>query len=266
MSTIPNDQNLPARAPTPQTAMRIATPQGGAMQPYQQPARKRFENAEEGDVIMPRLHLIQGLPKEGELYGEHFKKGDWVNTLTSEKIDPLAFIPVIGWNQYIKWKLGSDGKPSNIPLLNTRDRSQFTKKELDFDEVTGAKPAVSQFMNFLVVVEGSEMPLVLTFKSTSLKSGRSLNGLEISRGARGPGLYTIDLRDQSNAKGKWKHPVVRPIGDPSRELAQFAADIFNSYTPDSIKVELPPDENDGGSGDGSGDVPAGGVEFNPDKL
>lgn len=276
MSSVTNDQNLPARqpAPTPSTAMRIAQPQGGAMQTYQAPPPSRYEGEEPEDSILPRVHLFQGTGKEKEMFGKGpasggtWQDGDLIDTLAREKIADKRFVPLFGWNQFIFFILDNKGKPTGQIKYQTRNKAEVPAADLVWG-ANGEKPGCTKFMNFAVLFPEISYPLVISFKTTSLQAGRSLNALERVRGHKGPGLYSFDTREKSNTQGKWLTPIIRPMGNPPADLSKLAADMFSTMTPSAVGVEIDSglaSEDDGGSGDGSGSVPAGGVEFDPSKL
>lgn len=202
---------------------------GGAIT---KPVNPRFQNEEPEDVILPRAHLYQGLPAEAEQYGDGFKPGDIINQLTGEKIKSRKFTPILAWNQWTKWK-EPRGSGIEYTLRNKRD---VPPEDLEWDREGGKPPVAQQSMNFVVLFDGLDTPLVLSFKSKSLKAGRSLNSIEKIRGARGPGFYELQTKKEQNAKGTFLVPVIRPIGDPPKALKEAADGFFASMGGAQVEV------------------------------
>ena len=102
--------------------------------------------------------------------------------------------------------------------------------------------------------EGSEIPVILSFKKTSLKSGQAIMRLETSRQAKAsrdgvtptPGAYFLDTRDKKFTEGSALIPVPRPAGDPDEDLVESAIAWFNRLgDPSSVAGKVNHDEVDG---------------------
>ena len=67
-------------------------------------------NAEQEDFSIDRLCLIQGTATEIEMYGQH-DRGTWVLSSTGAAfdVDGRKFIPISGWNEWIKYSEGGIG-------------------------------------------------------------------------------------------------------------------------------------------------------------
>jgi hypothetical protein len=235
----------------------------------QQQPPSRFRNEEPEDTILPRVHIFQGLPKEEEIYGRRadgtrWEAGDLINTLNGEKIDSNKFVPILGWPEWICFR---EPRGSGIEY-KFDDKSRVPPQDLEWtgEGSNQLPPRATKSMNFAVIFEGIDEPLVLSFKTTSINAGKSLNQLEKFRGNKGPGFYSLDLQSKQNAKGKWLSPKIRPIGNPSGEMKAQAETMFEMLSGVKVTVaEEPGDGLDDAGGEGSGDAGAPG-EFNPDKL
>lgn len=198
------------------------------------------EDAE--DTLIPRIHIYQGLPAERDQYGDH-KPGTLVNTVTFEEVQVAGFIPIFGWKEWIKFR---EPRGSGIDY-RTRNKAEVPPEDLEFDRVNGKGPKCTVFINFCVLPEGTQEPLVLSFKSTSIAAGRTLNTLEKMRGGKGPGLYAIELQKRQNSKGSWLSPRIRPLGAPKPEDLELAEALANSLSPETVKTNI----EDSGGEDGS---------------
>ena len=60
-----------------------------------------FEDEDNGDVIIPRVKVIQTLsPERKEKIAD---EGDIINSLTKEKLNGKVFIPVFKFNNNVLW-------------------------------------------------------------------------------------------------------------------------------------------------------------------
>lgn len=209
---------------------------GGQLAPRQRQAGGRLQGAEPEDIVLPRIHVFQGLPKERELYGD-YREGDLINTLTKEKVAVNRFVPIFGWVEWIKFR-----EPRGSGLeYRTRDKLQVPAKDLEWDRVNGKPPAATKTVNWACLLDGGEAPVVFSFKTTALKTGQTINTLETMRGHRGPGMYELTLRKKENAKGKWLSPEVRPVGDPTPEQAALVQALFDSLSGATVTTNLEED-------------------------
>lgn len=221
----------------------------GAITKPQRQSSSRLQGEEDDDIILPRLHLFQGLPSERQIYGDH-REGDLINTLSGEKIasrDALPkFVPIFAWNLWIKFK---EPRGAGIDYM-TREKKDVPAADLEWVETPkGRKPGVTKIMNWVCLFEGHSEPMVLSFKSTSIKAGQTLNTLEKMRGdsGKGFGLYALELQPRSNSQGAWLSPKIRPAGDPPAEMGEIALGLFNSLSGNlsvTTNVEDVSDEDD----------------------
>jgi hypothetical protein len=220
------------------TQQLAKTNQGGAL--ATKGLNPRYENEDEEDVMLPRVHLYQGLPAEAKQYGKGFEAGDLINTLSNDKIVGRKFVPIYAYNQWIVWK-----EPRGAGIeLSTRNKSEVAPEDLDWDREAGTPPRAQKYMNFVVLFEGETSPVVLSFTKTGINAGKSLNTLEKMRTGRGPGLYGFETKERSNDKGAWLAPNVRPLGDPDPAMKETAEAIFTSMNPAAIKTNLEESSSD----------------------
>tara|TARA_R110000824_G_scaffold30838_8_gene100941 strand:+ start:561 stop:1289 length:729 start_codon:yes stop_codon:yes gene_type:complete len=187
-------------------------------------------NAEQEDFSLDRLSLIQGTQMEREMHGDH-ERGTWVYASTGEAVDihDLKFVPVMGYNEWIKYSEGGAGSGIEYRTMNKTD-----VPAADLEWGTGRKgvgTAAVKHVNWVVLFEGHQIPVILSFKKTSIKSGQAIMRLEASRqaaaSARGetvtPGAYVLDIRDKKFAEGSALIPVPRPAGNAEDDHIRNAA-------------------------------------------
>lgn len=202
-----------AERPEDETSLAAASVFGGG---------SRLEGADNDDLVLPVVKMFQDTSDERKRYGKDYSLGDLVLTIGehAEKLDNRAFIPLKGWKSWIKWK-----EPRGTGMeYNHTVRSEVPPQDIEWhgDE----PPAAVESINYVVLFEGQEMPAVIRFSKTSLKSGKTLNTLESLRGKRGPGVYELGFIEKSNDQGTFGVAQVKPKGDPPQELLLQAATLF----------------------------------------
>lgn len=196
-----------------------------------------LDGGESNDLIIPRLHMFQDTSQERENFGQDFKLGDLLDPIEIRKLNSNQFVPVCGFKSWVKIPEGS-----NRPDYIHRDKSLVPKEDLEWIEGANGKniaPAATETLNYLVVVEGEDMPYLLRFHKTGYKAGKTLNTLEKRRGAlkRGPGLYALEFTKESGTQGVYARVVLRAAGDPSSEMIGQAQEILNSFGADMANVK-----------------------------
>jgi hypothetical protein len=168
------------------------------------------------DLRLPRAHLYQGLPDERKRYGKH-EPGDWVNTLTQEKISPMQFMPIAFGKQFIKWN-----EPRGTGFAySTTDKARVPVADLQWDG--DQPPACTEYITVLAVFVGESFPVLLSFSGTSLAAGKTLYTLDKVRGNKGSGLYTIETKEKQNDKGAWLGQSPKSLGNPPAALVELAS-------------------------------------------
>jgi hypothetical protein len=181
-------------------------------------------NAEQEDFSLDRLSLIQGTQMERDMHGDH-DRGTWVYASTGEALDinGVKFVPIMGYNEWIKYADGGAGSGIEYRTMNKTD---VPSEDLVWG--TGKKgvgTAAVKHVNWVVIFEGHQIPVILSFKKTSIKSGQAIMRLEASRQAMAatkgeeatPGAYVLDIRDKKFAEGSALIPVPRPAGNATDE-------------------------------------------------
>src|SRR5438309_1260169 len=91
------------------TQLANRAPHAGAITQSQGPVMGRLQGEEQDDIVLPRIHIFQGLPKERELYGDRpdgapWREGDLINTLSREPVPMGKFTPIFGYVEFIRFK------------------------------------------------------------------------------------------------------------------------------------------------------------------
>jgi hypothetical protein len=220
------------------TALAPPPPAQRSNLPTTQGNQSRLEGADPNDFVLQRVHIFQGLPPEVKQYGKGFEPGDLINQLTNQKLPTNTFMPLFGFKQYIRWK-----EPRGSGLeYNYREKRQVPPADLEWSGDT--PPIAQEYINWVVIFAGEDSPCILSFTSTSLNAGRTINTLEVMRakGNKSPGAYRIEMQDKSNNKGAWKSPRISPVGDPDPALAEMAKVWFDTLNPVKVAEQTEPEE------------------------
>lgn len=212
----------------------LAQQEGGALAPSEYARPYQMEGKDQDDVLMPRLILHQGDISE-KYYGKH-AKGTILHSVTGDAIEARRFCPIgLAWKEWIRFGENFGDRMH----YRTRLKSEVPPDDLEWHG--DDPPAASLFYNFVVILEGTDLPVCLSLKGSDKlqrSAAQALNQLEEVRAARkaGPGLYELELADRENAKGKWKSLKVRPVGNPSPELAKASFEAWGALSGKSVEV------------------------------
>lgn len=198
-----------------------------------------FEDEEAGDMIIPRIKVIQTLSPERK--DKIAEEGDIINSLTKEKLNGKKFIPVFKFNNNIDWKDRSDG--GGI-LCIARDgkvgeKSDGTKlmcvacKRCEFDNTKQGKDAIpkcTKYINFFGFFEGERMPIILSFAKTSYNEGKKLYSLaKVTMQNMWNYGYTLTEKLQAKNGNEWYIITATPAGASSEEDREFGLSLFKAY-------------------------------------
>ncbi len=169
-----------------------------------------LENMRPGDLLVPRLILLQGLspqvvegPKEA---------GQIINSITGDvwidKDQTLEFIPLYHYLEWIRWGERETGEgilerslepEGSLAQMAMRKVKRSTSKGIEIFTVT-------EYHNFVAIFPkySFEMPVIISCAKTNIKKGRKLLGLARYRG-RYPlfaGKYVIQAIIETNSAGQ----------------------------------------------------------------
>jgi len=199
------------------------------------------------------------MPRATILYKEKNKvrPGTLVNNITNEPVTGLL-VPLFPFKNYVKFTsdLGAEWATSNR-------NDPRVKAALDnFNWKSGGKPEVTELLNFLIVTEQNyAAPMILSYKSTSLKLGRQYNTLfamQCGLGIATPGScqqylskrhYEVSVDHIVDGKYDYYHALIKMpankhmINDPQMQqqlmnLANVFSPIVNNLSADTYESSL----------------------------
>lgn len=209
-----------------------------------------FEDEEAGDIIVPRIKLIQSLsPERRDGIAE---EGDIINSLTKEKYNGRVFIPVFKFNNNIDWIDRADGggirciaRDGKIGETSDGQRTfcaQCRRNEFDNTKKgREALPKCTKYINFFGFFEGDRMPIILSFAKTNFNEGKKLYSLaKVTMQNMWNHGYTLENKRMAKNGNEWFIIVVTPAGKTSDEDRAFAISMFQNFrtTIQQVSIDL----------------------------
>lgn len=198
-----------------------------------------FEDEEAGDMIIPRVKVIQTLSPERK--DKIADEGDIINSLTKEKYNGRVFIPVFKFNNNIDWKdradgggircIARDGKVGEEIDGSRKLCAQCRRCEFDnTKQGRDAAPKCTKYINFFGFFAGERMPIILSFAKTNFNEGKKLYSLaKVTMQNMWNHGYTLDNKKMAKNGNEWYIMVVNPAGPTSNEDRAFAATLYQGY-------------------------------------
>ena len=214
-----------------------------------------FEDEDSGDVIIPRVKVIQALSPERK--DKIADEGDIINSLTKERLNGKVFIPVFKFNNNVWWRERSEGGGINCIArdgkVGTRSDDTLVMcvqcRRCEFDNSKQGKealPTCTKYINFFGFFEGERMPIILSFSKTSYNEGKKLYSLaKVTMQNMFNFGYKLTEKLMSKGGNEWYIPVMTAAGPTSEEDRAFAAMLFKAYRNDLQNMEY--DMDDSGS-------------------
>lgn len=233
--------------------MNEVTKKDQALMDGQSEAPMGFEEEEEGEMIIPRVKVIQTLSperKEGTA-----AEGDIINSLTQDKLNGKTFIPVFKFNNNIRWTPRADGGGIACQARNGKNGVEADGKELlcakcrknEFDNTKTGKDAIptcTKYINFFGFIEGERIPMILSFSKTNYNEGKKLYSLaKVTMQNMWNNGYEIKEKLISKNSNEWYIITANPVGKTSEEDRAFAIGLFKNFRNTSIDYDI--DENQG---------------------
>lgn len=198
-----------------------------------------FEDEDAGDMIIPRVKVIQTLSPERK--DKLAEEGDIINSLTKEKYNGKVFVPVFKFNNHIWWKDRSDGGgikciARDAKVGNMSDGTVLmcaTCKLCEFDNTKTGKealPKCTKYINFFGFFEGERMPIILSFAKTSYNEGKKMYSLaKVTMQNMWNYGYTMNEKLQAKGGNEWFICVPSPAGATSEEDRAFGMSLYQSF-------------------------------------
>lgn len=205
----------------------------------QQEVPMGFEDEEAGDMIIPRVKVIQTLSPERK--DKIANEGDIINSLTKDKLNGKVFIPVFKFNNNIDWKDRSEGGGMSCIARDGRvgQKSDGTTimcaacKRCEFDNTKQGKeslPKCTKYINFFGFFAGERMPIILSFAKTNYNEGKKLYSLaKVTMQNMWNYGYVLNEKLMAKNGNEWYIITATPAGATSSEDREFALGLYKSF-------------------------------------
>ena len=241
------------------TEAALAAQQTGELA-NQQEIPMGFEDEEAGDMIIPRVKVIQTLSPERK--DKIANEGDIINSLTKDKLNGKIFIPVFKFNNNIVWKDRSEGGGMSCIARDGKvgQKSDGTTlmcaacKRCEFDNTKQGKeslPKCTKYINFFGFFAGERMPIILSFAKTNYNEGKKLYSLaKVTMQNMWNYGYALNEKLMAKNGNEWYIITATPSGATSTEDREFALGLYKSFRNTIQTMDY--DMDDSGSDSSSG--------------
>lgn len=168
-----------------------------------------FENMRAGDMILPRMILMQALSPK--VVDKKFTSGTVINSLTDEVVigegEKIAFVPIFHYLEWIEWgdkKLNEGIKGRSLdPSSALAQSAARNEKRMNSEGKEVWK--VTEYHNFVCVIpEMGLMPIVISCSKTNNRKGKKLLSLAKMRGNYPlyAGMYSMEALLTQNKRNE----------------------------------------------------------------
>ena len=198
-----------------------------------------FEDEDAGDMIIPRVKMIQTLSPERK--DKVANEGDIINSLTKERLNEKVFIPVFKFNNNIEWRDRSEGGGIKCIARDGRigEKSDGTTlmcascRRCEFDNTKQGKealPKCTKYINFFGFFAGERMPIILSFAKTNYNEGKKLYSLaKVTMQNMWNYGYTLKEKLMAKAGNEWYVIIATPAGASDEADRAFALEMYKSF-------------------------------------
>ena len=198
-----------------------------------------FEDEEAGDMIVPRIKVVQTLSPERK--DKIAEEGDIINSLTKEKLNSKVFVPVFKFNNNIDWKDRSEGGGMQCYARDGKlgEKSDGTKvmcascKRCEFDNTKQGKDAIpkcTKYINFFGFFAGERSPIILSFAKTNYNEGKKLYSLaKVTMQNMWNYGYALNEKLMAKNGNEWYVITATPSGATSTEDREFGLALYKQF-------------------------------------
>lgn len=193
-----------------------------------------FDNEDAKDLLLPRIELLQGLsPAVQEGKG---KAGDLVNQISKSPLPTNIFLPIAMHRKYIKWIPRDQG--GGIEYQTTDPNDPRVTEDTKWG-AHGTKPTCTAYMNFLVLLEKSTLPIVLSFSMTNYTEGRKLFTMcKMANCDMWLKKYKLATKAKTNNMGTWHVFDISEAGDTDADDAKVAEALYETFSTRNLNFEV----------------------------
>lgn len=186
------------------------------------------------DLILPRLELTQAL-SPSVVTGDA-KPGMLLNSIDKTELgSEIIIVPIILRKNYIRWIPRGEG--GGMLWRSDNPSDPRVCEETKFGP-NGEKPLATTYLNFLCLVEGQALPIIVSFSNTSLTAGkRLLTFHKMAGGDLFSRTYKLSAKQRTNNKGTFFVLEVKEHGLAKKSDFEKAEGLYNSFVEKDFKFQ-----------------------------
>lgn len=224
-----------------------------------------FEDEDAGDMIIPRVKVVQTLSPERK--DKQANEGDIINSLTKDRLNGKTFIPVFKFNNNIDWKDRADGGGILCIARDGRigEKSDGTQvmcascRRCEFDNTKQGKealPKCTKYINFFGFFAGERMPIILSFAKTNYTEGKKLYSLaKVTMQNMWNYGYVLNEKLMAKNGNEWYIATAIPAGATGEEDRTFALELYKSFRNTIQDVNFDVEDNSSDAATSGGAAP-----------
>ncbi len=187
------------------------------------------------DLIIPRAVLFQGNPTQADKFPEA-RGGQILNSLTTEVLSE-TFVPVFVDIEWIKFNKRKPEEEGFDPAFEPGAIIWRTKNAGDPLLLAEAEQWRFKTMTFLCKFDGSDMPVLVTFRSTSFTAGKKLLSLaQFCGGNMFSRKYKLFSKKETKDGDIYYILQVSPAGVASAEDQAVCRGWYQSFRGKALQV------------------------------
>jgi hypothetical protein len=196
-------------------------------------AQEYDSNIGNEDLILPRVELLQALSPA--VVAGDLSAGQIVNNITKVDLGNPTLVPVFLTKNWIRWRKREEGGGMMWRSADPTDERVIEESKWGAD---GAKPLATAYLNFLCMLEGEDLPIIVSFANTNYKTGRKwLTLTKMSMGHLSDSQYELSAHSQTNNKGTFYVFDVKKIGPATSEQKEKAQGISSMFAGKDLNFE-----------------------------
>jgi len=193
-----------------------------------------FDDEDPSDLMLPRIELLQSMsPTVQNGLG---KAGELVNQISKTPLPTDVFVPIAMHRKFIKWIPRNEGGGIEYQTSDPKDPRVIQDTKWGSN---GEKPSCTKYLNFLVLLEGSTLPIILSFAMTSFQAGRKLYTMaKMAGGDVWEKKYKLHSVSKTNNMGTFFVFDVTEAGDAGEEDKKIAEQLYNAFSTRDLNFEV----------------------------
>jgi len=193
-----------------------------------------FGDEDPNDLLLPRIELLQALsPAVTQGKGT---AGQLVNQISKSPLPTNIFVPIAMHRKFIKWVPRDEGGGIEYQTNDPKDPRVIEDTKWG---PHGEKPSCTKYTNFLVLLEGQTLPIILSFAMTSYQAGRKLYTMcKMAGGDIWNKKYKLSSLQKQNNKGVFYTFEVDEAGDTDEGDRKNAEVLYESFSTRDLNFEV----------------------------